>query len=120
MSRLTLKSIDEIKNDMFGVSKEFVYKHDSTVVLKDSRTVIYTNDRFYINTSGNNGMATAGSGDVLSGILGALLTANMNGFYTACAGVYIHGRAGDIAAKTAGRHSMVATDIVAALGQVLD
>ena len=94
----------------------------ATVVCKDARSIVADgNERIvYINVSGNDGMATAGSGDVLSGILGALLTAGMNGFYTACAGVYIHGRAGDIAARTAGRHSMVATDIVAALGQVLD
>ena len=64
-------------------------------------------------------MATAGSGDVLSGITGALLHNEMSGFDTAVAAAYIHGCAGDEAARTNGRYSMVASDMVSALSKVL-
>ena len=103
---------------MFGVSKEFVYKHDSTVVLKDSRTVIYTNDRFYINTSGNNGMATAGSGDVLTGIIIGLLGIGVEFSDAAILGPYIHGLAGDMAAAKVSKTSLMATDIIEELKNI--
>ena len=64
-------------------------------------------------------MATAGSGDVLAGILGAFLSYGMDGFETAIAGAYIHGRAGDVAAKEIGKHSVVASDIATSLPEVL-
>ena len=118
MSRLSLKSIDEIKKDMFGVAKEFVYKHDSTVVLKDSRTVIYTDDKLYINLTGNNGMATAGSGDVLCGIIIGLMGIGVDYQNAAVIGPYIHGLAGDMAAKRVSKTSLMATDIIEELKNI--
>ena len=69
--------------------------------------------------SGNDGMATAGSGDVLTGILGALLSYDLTGFEAACLGAYIHGAAGNIAARGHGKLSMTATDIVDELEDIL-
>ena len=63
-------------------------------------------------------MATGGSGDVLSGVLAALLASGMDGYEAACAAVYIHSEAGDMAAEVLSEHSMLATDIIARLPEV--
>ena len=118
MSRLTIKPIDEIKSNMFSVAKDFAYKNDATVVLKDARTVIYTNDKAYINLTGNNGMATAGSGDVLCGIIVGLLGIGVAFNDAAILGPYIHGLAGDLAASKISKTSLMATDIIEELKNV--
>ena len=71
--------------------------------------------KVYINKTGNPGMATAGSGDVLTGVITALIGQGTNSFDAAVLGVYIHGLAGDIAAKKIGQVSLMATDIIEAL-----
>jgi NAD(P)H-hydrate epimerase len=65
-----------------------------------------------INSSGNSGMATAGSGDVLSGIIAALLAQGMNLFDSASIGAYIHGLSGDIAKEKLTEFGMIASDII--------
>jgi NAD(P)H-hydrate epimerase len=119
-ARLTGKSVRECKENVMALSKEFADRVHATVICKDARSIVADSNekKVYINSSGNDGMATAGSGDVLSGILGALLHLDMTGFDTACAGAYIHGKAGDYAAAARGRYSMVASDIVEALPEV--
>ena len=119
-SRLTGKGIRECKENVFSYTKELADYLHATIICKDARSVVADSNekKVYINSSGNDGMATAGSGDVLSGILGALLHLDMTGFDTACAGAYIHGKAGDYAAAARGRYSMVASDIVEALPEV--
>lgn len=64
------------------------------------------------NTTGNPGMATAGSGDVLSGVIGGLLSQKLEVFEAACLGVFLHGRAGDKAANFLGQRQMIARDII--------
>ena len=68
---------------------------------------------------GKNGMATAGSGDVLSGIIGALLALSLTCFDAACLGAFIHGKAGDKAAEKIGKPSLMASDIANAISEVL-
>ncbi len=82
------------------------------VVLKGAGTVVTDGQRLYANRTGNPGMATGGSGDVLSGILGALLAQGIDAFEAAVLGVYVHGRAGDAAADQFGQVAMTATDII--------
>ncbi len=120
-SRLMGKPIKECKEHLLEYPRELAGKIHGTVLCKDARSIVADSNekKIYINVSGNDGMATAGSGDVLSGILGALCLPGLSGFDIAAAGAYIHGRAGDKAAETAGRYSMVATDIVAALPEIL-
>ena len=86
------------------------------IVLKGAWTAVITpTGNCYFNTTGNPGMATAGSGDVLTGILTALLAQGYNA-ETACKlGVFLHGRAGDLAAEKHGQISMNALDIIDAL-----
>jgi len=69
----------------------------------------------YVNKTGNPGMATAGAGDVLSGIIGALIGQKLSPFDAACLGAQIHGKAGDIAARKFGQVSLMATDLLDAL-----
>jgi len=83
-----------------------------TVVLKGRGTIVTNGDRIYTNETGNSGMATAGAGDVLSGVIAALIGQRMEPFEAAVLGVYLHGLAGDFAAEELGRWSMTAFDII--------
>lgn len=85
------------------------------VVLKGAATIVTDGELVYTNNSGNPGMATGGSGDVLTGMIAALIGQGMTPFDAAIAGVYFHGLAGDLAAKRLGQVSMIATDIIDAL-----
>lgn len=85
------------------------------VVLKGAGTVVTDGQKVYINKTGNPGMATAGSGDVLTGVITALMGQGLANFDAAVLGVYIHGLAGDIAAERYGQVSLMATDIAEAL-----
>ena len=86
------------------------------VVLKGAGTVVTDGQKVYINQTGNPGMATAGSGDVLTGVITALMGQGLRNLDAAVLGVYIHGLAGDIAAKRVGQVSLIATDIIDSLG----
>ncbi|MDO8303375.1 MAG: NAD(P)H-hydrate dehydratase [Sedimentisphaerales bacterium] len=92
-------------------------KIGAVVVLKGAGTVVSDGSRVYVNTTGNPGMATAGSGDVLTGIITSLYGQGFDAFEAAILGVYTHGLAGDIAAKKCGQISLIATDIINALGE---
>jgi len=87
----------------------------TTVVLKGAGTVVTDGQKVYVNKTGNPGMATAGSGDVLTGVMTALMGQGLSNFDAAVLGVYIHGLAGDIAAEKTGQVSLMATDIIESL-----
>jgi NAD(P)H-hydrate epimerase len=118
-SRLTDKSIFWIQNHLLEAAVEFARMYDVVCVLKDFRTVSANPYGLsYLNVSGNNGMATGGSGDVLAGIIGALLVQGINGIEASAIGVYIHGLAGDAAREKMGTHAIMASDIIDALKDV--
>lgn len=97
------------------IKKQILYsmKYNINIVLKGpASTISTTNGSVFINTTGNPGMATAGSGDVLSGIILALLAQKHSGEAAAKIGVYVHGLAGDMAAKELGQLSLIASDII--------
>jgi NAD(P)H-hydrate epimerase len=85
------------------------------VALKGKGTVVTDGKKVYINETGNPGMATAGSGDVLTGVIAALIGQGLSNFDATVLGVYIHGLAGDIAAEKLGETSLIATDIIDSL-----
>jgi NAD(P)H-hydrate epimerase len=90
---------------------------ETTVALKGAGTVVSDSHRVYINKTGNPGMATAGSGDVLTGVTLALMGQGLSNFDATVLGVYIHGLAGNIATEKVGQVSLIATDIIEALGE---
>ncbi len=85
------------------------------MVLKGAGTVVTDGIRCYVNTTGNPGMATGGMGDVLTGVIAALIAQWVPGFEAAQIGVFVHGIAGDIARDHDGEIGMIAGDIVDAL-----
>lgn len=111
MSRLTGKSIPEIKKDLPAAAAEFCRTHPAVVLLKDAQTIISNGTDYYRNLTGNHGMATGGSGDVLSGIIGGLLAQHMELFEAAALGAFLHGMAGDAAKEKRGAYAMMAGDI---------
>ena len=82
-------------------------------MLQGAKTVIAApNGHALVNMTGNSGMATGGSGDVLAGMCASLLAQGQEPFYCAAAAVYLHGLAGDLAARRLGKISMLPTDII--------
>jgi len=82
------------------------------VLLKGHRTVISDGRRVYVNCTGNSALSKAGTGDVLSGMIGALLAIGTDPFDAACIGAHLHGLAGEIAGKRLGLRSVLARDVV--------
>ena len=113
MSRLINKGIEYIKNHRLIVAKNFSHDYNAVVVLKGASTIVAEpGGKYYINTTGNPGMATAGSGDVLTGVIAGFMAQGLDIFNAASFGVYIHGLAGDIAAKDKGEIGLIAGDIL--------
>lgn len=120
LSRLTGISPEEWKKNPLNLTKTLAKELSAVLICKDARTVIGTSKgSCCINLSGNDGMATAGSGDVLTGILVSLLAQGYEPDQAACLGVYLHGAAGDLAAKNIGKAAMLASDIVRYTGEIL-
>ena len=116
LERLTGKCMDTYER-LTKVKELAAYLH-SYIIVKGAWTIIVTPDgRCFLNPTGNPGMATAGSGDVLTGILLALLAQGYSQEEACQLGVYVHGLAGDIAAETMSQLGMTSGDIIAALPQ---
>lgn len=99
---------------------EMSRQYNIIIVLKGHYTaIVRPTGRVYFNTTGNPGMATAGAGDVLTGIITAFLAQGYNPEYAATIGVYVHGRAGDLAAEEFGEFGMTATDIISYTGRAI-
>ena len=116
MKRLLKKtSLDATELKRPDLAREVARLCGGIVVLKGHETVVSDGEQSYVNDTGNPGMATGGSGDVLTGMIAALIGQGLSSYDAACVGVYIHGLAGDIAAKRFGQISMIATDLIEAL-----
>ncbi|MCL5035235.1 MAG: NAD(P)H-hydrate dehydratase [Bacteroidetes bacterium] len=115
-SRLSKFSVEEIAKERVEVARKYAAENNVTLVLKGSPTVIASKEgKVYVNVHGNPGMATAGSGDVLTGIIAAMLGQKLSPLDAAMAGVYIHSVAGDVALESKGIYSLIATDIIDSL-----
>lgn len=113
MARLTNRSKKYVEVNRKQVTEDFSHKYQCTLLLKGSHTLVASpGKRTYTNRTGNSGMATAGSGDVLTGIITAFLAQGLSPHEAAKWGAYIHGQAGDLAAKAKSRISMTAEDII--------
>ena len=112
MSRLTGYDTKYILDNMEDVALEFVEKTGVYLVLKSARTLLATPDKkVYYSTAGNEGMATAGTGDVLAGILGALIN-RLDTENAVITGITLHGLSGDLASEYIGKESLKATDLI--------
>ena len=119
MSRLTSIDISEILKNPLRHARDLSRRTGSIVLLKGGCTVIAAPDgRMTLNATGNSGMATAGSGDVLTGIIAALLCQGLNAYDAARVGAFVHGRAGDLAAQKCGRMGLIASDLIQFLPDV--
>jgi NAD(P)H-hydrate epimerase len=94
------------------LAADFARTHGVVVALKGHGTVVTDGRRVYVNTTGNPGMATGGTGDVLAGLIAALIGQKLEAFAAAQLGVYLHGRAGDLARQQIGEVSLVAADLL--------
>ena len=94
------------------LAAQFAQKYDVVVVLKGHGSVVTDGRRVFLNPTGNPGMATGGTGDVLTGLIAALLGQGLEPFAAAQLGVYLHGLAGDLATAELGEASMIASDLL--------
>jgi ADP-dependent NAD(P)H-hydrate dehydratase / NAD(P)H-hydrate epimerase len=113
MARLIKKNVNEILNDPIEIAKDFVERYGVILILKCTPTIILSPDgRVYINSTGNPGMASGGSGDVLTGIVAALVCQMEDPVKASILGVYLHGLSADLAVEEIGEISLVASDII--------
>ncbi|MBA4192573.1 MAG: NAD(P)H-hydrate dehydratase [Planctomycetaceae bacterium] len=111
-SRLLGVPVQEVVKRRAVLAVEFAAKYGVVLLLKGSNSLVTDGKRLYQNTTGNAGMATGGSGDVLTGIVAALVGQGLNAFDAAAIGAWVHGRAGDLAAVQLGLTALNATDII--------
>jgi NAD(P)H-hydrate epimerase len=95
-----------------GLAVQFAAKHGLVVLLKGHGTIVTDGRRVYVNPTGNPGMATGGTGDVLTGLIAALLGQGLEAFAAAQLGAYLHGLAGDLARDELGEMSLIASDLL--------
>jgi NAD(P)H-hydrate epimerase len=117
MSRLAGISINDVQANRESLAREFAEKHGVMLVLKGWRTLIaHPNDEIAVNTTGTPALAKGGSGDILTGIIAAMLAQHPDHAADAAnAAVYLHGLAADFAVREQDEHTLLATDVVAHL-----
>jgi NAD(P)H-hydrate epimerase len=117
--RLTNQSADAVRDRREEMATGYAADRRVILVLKGHRTLVTDGARTYRNDTGNPGMATGGTGDVLTGLIAALIGQKLNPFEAAVLGVWAHGRAGDLAAAAVGQTALIATDLLAYLPAAL-
>jgi NAD(P)H-hydrate epimerase len=95
-----------------AIATEAAKSFGQVVVLKGERTVVTDGRKVYVNTTGDSSLSKAGAGDVLCGLIVTLLAQDVEPFDAACIGVYLHGRAGELAGAKLGRRSVLARDVI--------
>lgn len=119
MSRMLGISVEEIQGDRVGAAERAAKEWNAVLVLKGAKTIVASPEgRLYVNPTGNPGMATGGSGDVLAGMIGAFMAQGLKAEHAAAVSVYVHGRAGDLAAGQVGQISLAAGDLIRYLPKV--
>ena len=120
LGRLLEVESSEIERYRLRFVREAAARAKAFVVLKGDDTLVAApSGRVAISRGGAPGLATAGTGDVLAGVIGAMLAKGMPVAQGACAGVYGHVRAGQIAAAPHGPDGVIASDVIAALPAAL-
>ena len=109
----------QVQKDRIADAVSFAKETNTIVLLKGHRTVITDGRECYINPTGNPGMAVGGSGDVLAGIITALLGQGVDPLLAAVSGAWLHGAAGDICEQEIGQYGMLPTDMLQVLPRLL-
>ncbi len=105
--------VEDVQEDRFGMAKMAADRLGATIVLKGAGTVVAAPGvPMAVNLTGNPGMASGGSGDVLAGIIAGFAGQGIPSFEAACAAVWLHGRAGDLAAAEKSQASLIAPDLI--------
>jgi NAD(P)H-hydrate epimerase len=118
-ARLIGRKVSADPGERRELAMQFAAEHGVVLLLKGHGTVVTDGRRVYVNTTGNPGMATGGSGDVLTGLIAALLGQHLVPFAAAQLGAHLHGLAGDLARDDIGEASLIATDLIAYLPRAL-
>lgn len=118
-SRLSSKTSDEILSSPVGCAEDYARAVGAVVLLKGPSTVVTDGETTYIVDAGCAGMATAGSGDVLSGVLAAVASYVPDAAFAAAVAAYVNGKAGERAEEKVGSVSMIASDTVRAIPEVI-
>jgi NAD(P)H-hydrate epimerase len=119
-ARLLHTDVGSVQARRQELAVHFASTHRLVLVLKGHGTIVTDGRRVYQNTTGNPGMATGGTGDVLAGLIAALVGQGLEAFDAAQLGVYLHGLAGDLARDDLGEVSLIASDLLMYLPQVLN
>ena len=120
MARLLVTTPAEIQRDRLGAASRLARERNVFVVLKGAGTIVAAPDgRLAVNSTGNPGMATAGTGDVLTGMIAGLLAQGCAPWEAACAGAFLHGLAGDLAAAEEGETGLIAGDVIRAIPRAI-
>lgn len=120
MARLVSLSREAIVKAKEKVAKNFASKYNVVCVLKGHRTVVAgPKGKAYVNLTGNPGMASGGVGDILTGMIASFIGQGIKPFDAAKLGVFLHGLAGDLAAKEKGEASLIASDILEKLPEAI-
>lgn len=109
----------DVSGDRVAAAEHFAQKHGCILLLKGHRTVITDGKNSYVNQTGNPGMATGGSGDVLAGMITALIGQGILPLTAAACGAWLHGAAGDLCAAALGQYAMLPTDMLEVLPRLL-
>ncbi len=119
-ARLLMTTTSMIQKDRFAAAYEIQRKYGGVVVLKGAGTLIASEDDLAISTTGNPGMASGGMGDVLSGVIGALLAQGLSLKDAAQQGVFLHGLAADLAVEKDGERGLLASDLMPYLRKLVN
>ena len=121
-ARLLKMTPAEVESDRFAAVEELALRFGGVAVLKGAGSLIASkaDGLVALCTTGNPGMASGGMGDVLTGVIAALLAQGLTPFAAAKAGVYLHGRAGDLAARNSGERGLLASDLLPYLRQLVN
>ncbi len=116
-AKLHGKTTADVQANREPLAIEFARTHGVVLLLKGHRTIVTDGEHIYTNATGNPGMATGGCGDVLTGLIAALVGQKISAFEAACLGAHVHGRAGDLAATEVGQTALIASDLLTFLGK---
>jgi ADP-dependent NAD(P)H-hydrate dehydratase / NAD(P)H-hydrate epimerase len=120
-ARLLGRKTEEVQADRVGASRRFATDHRCFLVLKGYRTLVATpGGEVFVNPTGNPGMATAGTGDVLAGMIAALVAQDNDPLPGILAAVFLHGVAGDLAAAQRGAQGLLASDLLERLPEAME